>query len=164
VTQGRVLPTKISRAEPALWLVTWFGAGLLPKMPGTWGALAALPFAWALASIGGGWLVIAAAAGVFAIGLWASERYMRIVQVHDPSTVVIDEVVAQWLTLAFVPLDPVLYMLAFFLFRTADVLKPWPASWVDRRVGGAIGVMADDLVAAVYAAIPLWTIVELFVA
>jgi phosphatidylglycerophosphatase A len=164
VTPRQALPSNISRAEPALWLVTWFGAGLLPKMPGTWGSLAALPFAWALASIGGGWLLLAAAAGVFLIGLWASERYMRIVQVHDPSAVVIDEVVAQWLTLAFVPLDPVLYMLGFLLFRAADVLKPWPASWIDRRVGGAIGVMADDLVAALYAALVLWLIVELFVA
>lgn len=159
----RAVPQEISRAEPALWLATWFGAGLLPKMPGTWGALAALPFAWVLASIGGPWLVIAAAGAVFLLGLWVSERYMRIVQVHDPGAVVIDEVVAQWLTLAFMPIDPVVYMLGFLLFRAADLLKPWPASWIDRRVSGAIGVMADDVVAALYAAIALWLIVELFV-
>ena len=147
-------------AEPALWLATWFGAGLLPKMPGTWGSLAALPFAWILVSLGGPWLLIAAAAAVFLAGLWASDRYMRAVQLHDPAPIVIDEVVAQWLTLAFMPLDPVIYMLGFFLFRAADVLKPWPASWIDRRVGGPWGVMADDLVAALYAWLVLWLVVE----
>lgn len=159
----RAVPQTISRAEPALWLATWFGAGLLPRMPGTWGALAALPFAWLLSSMGGPWLVIAAAAAVFLLGLWAAARYMRIVQVHDPGAVVVDEVAAQWLTLAFMPLDPVVYMLGFLLFRAADVIKPWPASWIDRRVGGAIGVMADDLVAALYAGGVLWLIVERFV-
>jgi phosphatidylglycerophosphatase A len=144
--------------RPALWLATWFGAGLLPKAPGTWGSLVALPFAWGLVWWGGPWLLLAAAAVVFGLGLWAAGRYMQAVGVHDPGAVVIDEVAAQWLTLCVAPLNPLAYLLGFVLFRIADVLKPWPASWLDRRVGGALGVMVDDLAAALYAGAALWLI------
>jgi phosphatidylglycerophosphatase A len=149
---------------PALWLAislaTWFGAGRLPWAPGTWGSLAALPLAWLLLALGGPWLLLIAAALVFAIGLWASDRYMKAVGLHDPGAIVIDEVAGQWLTLAIAPLDPLAFLLGFVLFRVTDVLKPWPASWLDRRVGGAFGVMIDDVAAALYAggvlAIVLW--------
>jgi phosphatidylglycerophosphatase A len=144
--------------RPALWLATWFGAGLLPKAPGTWGSLVALPFAWGLVWWGGPWLLLTAATMVFGLGLWAAGRYMQAVGVHDPGAVVIDEVAAQWLTLCVAPLNPLAYLLGFILFRIADVLKPWPANWLDRRVGGALGVMVDDLAAALYAGAALWLI------
>ena len=140
----------------ATWLATWFGAGLLPWAPGTWASLAALPFAWGLVWLGGPWLLLAAAALVFGLGLWAAGRYMRAVGVHDPGAVVIDEIAGQWLTLCIAPLDPRAYLLGFVLFRLADVLKPWPVSWLDRRVGGGFGVMIDDVAAAVYAGLLLW--------
>jgi phosphatidylglycerophosphatase A len=135
----------------ASWSATWFGAGLLPWAPGTWGSLAALPLAWLLMTAGGALLLLVAAVLVFALGLWASDRYMRAVGVHDPGAIVIDEVAGQWLTLAVAPLDPLAYLLGFVLFRIADVLKPWPAGWLDRRIGGALGVMIDDVAAAAYA-------------
>jgi phosphatidylglycerophosphatase A len=137
--------------DPAFVLATWFGVGRLPGAPGTWGSLAALPLAWLLMAAGGALLLLAAAVLVFALGLWASDRYMKAVGVHDPGAIVIDEVAGQWLTLAVAPLDPLAYLLGFVLFRIADVLKPWPASWLDRRVGGAFGVMIDDVAAAAYA-------------
>lgn len=154
-------PARPSATDPALWLATWFGSGLLPRMPGTWGSAAALPFAWVLVWLGGPWLLVLAAALVFALGLWASARYMEAAQVHDPGAIVIDEVAAQWLTLAFMPLDPLIYTLGFVFFRVADVLKPWPVNWLDRRVGGALGVMIDDLVAAIYAIAALLIVMEL---
>jgi len=154
-------PARPSFSDPALWLATWFGAGLLPRMPGTWGSAAALPFAWVLVWLGGPWLLITAAAAVFALGLWASARYMDAVQLHDPGAIVVDEVAAQWLTLAFMPLELWVYALGFVFFRVADVAKPFPANWLDRRVGGALGVMIDDLVAAVYAIAALLIVLEL---
>ena len=135
----------------ATWLATWFGAGRLPWAPGTWGSLAALPLAWLLLALGGPWLLLIAVALVFVLGLWASDRYMKAVGLHDPGAIVIDEVAGQWLTLAIAPLDPLAFLVGFVLFRIADVFKPWPASWLDRRVGGAFGVMIDDVAAAVYA-------------
>ena len=136
---------------PATLLATWFGAGRLPWAPGTWGSLSALPFAWLLLALGGAWQLLLATALVFALGLWASDRYMKAVGLHDPGAIVIDEVAGQWLTLTIAPLDPLAFLLGFVLFRVADVLKPWPAGWLDRRVGGAFGVMIDDVAAAVYA-------------
>ncbi len=56
------------------------------------------------------------------------------------------------------PLDPLAYGLGLLLFRLADVLKPWPVRWLDQRVGGALGVMVDDLGAAIYAGLGLWLI------
>ena len=114
------------------------------------------PGCWSLA--GGPWLLAAAALAVFVVGIWAAERYMAAVGIHDPTAVVIDEIAGQWLTLCLVPLDPLAYAAGFFLFRVFDVLKPWPVSWLDRRVGGGFGVMIDDVAAALYAGGVLWLI------
>ncbi len=144
--------------DPASLLATWFGVGFLPVAPGSWGALTALPCAALLVWLGGPVLVLAAGAALFVLGIWAAEAYMQTVQVHDPSAIVIDEVVGQWVALALLPLDPVLYALGFVLFRVLDVLKPWPANFIDRAVTGGFGVMLDDVVAGAYAAAALWLI------
>ena len=136
--------------HPAVLAATWFGAGLLPKAPGTWGSLAALPFAWLIATGLGSVGLFVAIIAVFLVGLWASEVVVRKTGRHDPSYVVIDEVAGQWLALLFVPPDPLLYGAGFLLFRIADILKPWPASWADRNVSGGLGIMLDDLFAALY--------------
>jgi phosphatidylglycerophosphatase A len=145
-------------ARPAAVLATWFGTGLLPVAPGTWGSLAALPFAWAIGGLGGRGALLAAALVAFAVGCWAAGEYERETGTKDPGAVVIDEVVGQWVTLAFVPLSPWSTALGFVLFRAADIVKPWPASLAERRLEGGLGVMADDVVAGVYAGIALLVI------
>ena len=137
--------------HPATLLATWFGSGLLRVAPGTCGSLAALPFAAGMVFLGGPWLLGAATAAAFAAGLWASARYVEAAGQADPGAVVIDEVVGQWLALVALPLDPVLYLLAFLAFRLFDILKPWPVGWADRRLHGGFGIMADDLLAGLYA-------------
>ncbi len=140
---------------PAVLLATWFGAGYLPRFPGTWGSLAALPFAWAI-SFYGGWPALAAASViVFAIGLWSAGVYIRGGNDQDPAQVVIDEVAGQWLTLIPAPLDPMFYLLGFLLFRLFDIFKPWPVSWAERSFPGAAGVMLDDVAAGIYAGVIL---------
>ena len=99
---------------------------------------------------------------MFLIGIWAAERYMAAVGIHDPTAVVIDEIAGQWLTLAIAPLDPFAYAAGFVLFRVFDVLKPWPVSWLDRRVSGGFGVMIDDIGAALYAGGALWLMLWLW--
>ena len=141
--------------RPFMLLATWFGSGLLPKAPGTWGSLAALPFAWVIQTTGGQAALLAAAAIAFLVGIWASDRMARDIGIKDPGAVVIDEVAGQWLTLAFVPLSAWGYAAGFALFRLADITKPWPASWADRRVGGGLGIMLDDIVAGLYAGLAL---------
>ena len=144
--------------HPALWLATWFGTGYLPKIPGTWGSLAALPCAWVIHWTGGSWWLAAAALGLFALGWWASSVFVAASHEHDPPAIVIDEVSGQWLTLAVVPPELWYYALGFVLFRLADILKPWPAGWADREVPGGLGVMLDDTLAAGYAASILYLI------
>jgi phosphatidylglycerophosphatase A len=130
------------------------------KAPGSLAALTAVPGAALLVWLGGPALLLGAALALFALGIWASDAYMAAVKVHDPPAIVIDEVVGQWITLALLPLDPLVYALGFLLFRVLDILKPWPANFIDRAVTGGFGVMLDDVVAAVYAGGALWFIVR----
>lgn len=137
--------------HPAVLLATWFGAGFLPKMPGTWGSLAALPLAWLLQIETGRAGLLIAAALVFAVGCRVAGQVARAATIKDPSAIVIDEVAAQWLVLAAGPPHLASYASGFVLFRLCDIVKPWPASWADRSVSGGLGIMLDDLFAAFYA-------------
>ncbi|WP_404385853.1 phosphatidylglycerophosphatase A [Caenispirillum salinarum] len=154
-------PTRHRRPPQPLWLtlvVTWFGAGLSPVMPGTAGSLAALPFAAAIAWFGAPWMLVPAALLVFAIGVWASDVYCKRAGVKDPGLIVIDEVAAQWLTLSVAPVAFWPYVIGFVLFRIFDMTKPWPVSWADRHVGGGFGVMVDDLLAGAYSTAALYLV------
>lgn len=139
-------------------LATWFGVGLLPGAPGTWGSLAALPFAWVIASVWAPWGLAVLVLPLILVGWWASESYCRATGLKDPGPIVIDEVAGQWLTLAVLPVDLLAYAIGFVAFRAADVLKPWPASFADRRIRGGLGVMLDDVLAVLYAAPVAWIV------
>ncbi|MFZ5834396.1 MAG: phosphatidylglycerophosphatase A [Pseudomonadota bacterium] len=137
--------------DPVCLIATWFGAGLLPGAPGSWGSLAALPFAWMLVWLGGPWALLLAVTGLFCIGVWAAERYTLAAGMKDCQNVVVDEVAGQWLALLFIPLDVMAYFAAFMLFRAFDILKPWPVSLADRKLSGGAGIMLDDIAAGGYA-------------
>ncbi|GGA20624.1 phosphatidylglycerophosphatase A family protein [Neptunicoccus cionae] len=148
------------------FLATWFYSGLLPFVPGTWGSAAALPFAVILHALGGFPLLLIATIVVFFVGWWATTVETRGKENHDPGEIVIDEVAGQWLTL--MPLSYVLWshgsavtilpwpglLGGFILFRLFDILKPWPVSWADRK-STPFGVMFDDILAGIYAALLL---------
>lgn len=150
--------TALPLRHPAMLLATWFGSGLLPKAPGTWGSLAAIPFAFVIAQAFGSLALIPAALGIFLVGWWASNRVSEASGIKDPGMIVIDEVAGQWLTLAAAPPGWIAWGLGFLLFRAADIVKPWPANWADRAAPGGLGVMLDDLLAAVYSGLALWAI------
>lgn len=138
------------RQRTAHCLAIWFGAGLLRPAPGTWGSLAALPPAALIAWLLGWPGLLAGTLIILAVGLWASELYMRDTGRHDPKEVVIDEVAGQWLALLPVATYWELYPAAFLFFRFFDIAKPWPASWADRDLPGSLGVMTDDIFAGGY--------------
>ncbi|MCW0232211.1 MAG: phosphatidylglycerophosphatase A [Ferrovibrio sp.] len=140
-------------------LCTWFGLGKLKPAPGTWGSAGALPFAWALQVYGGPWAVAIAAATIALISLWAIRLFLVRWPGDDPGEIVIDEVAGMWLTLIFVPADPVFYLAAFAVFRFFDTTKIWPASWADRTLDGAPGVLIDDLFAGVYGMLVMLAVV-----
>jgi phosphatidylglycerophosphatase A len=148
---ARGVPAGLPLRHPAMLLATWFGSGLLPGAPGTWGSLAALPFAWLISMLFGPVGLLIAGFVAFVVGCWAADAVAKAGGVRDPGMVVIDEVAAQWLVLAAAPTNLVAYAAGFLLFRVADIVKPWPASWADRSVHGGLGIMLDDILAAVYA-------------
>lgn len=148
--------------DPLQLLAFGFGSGLSPRAPGTAGSLAALLFfplllllpLWGYALV----VVVAALAGGPICGHAA-----RALDVHDDGRIVWDEFVGQWI--ALFPLAPWLtpdapgvlwVVLGFGLFRLFDVWKPWPISVLDREVHGGFGIMVDDLLAGVFAAVVLW--------
>lgn len=152
------------------WLAVWFGAGLSPVAPGTAGSLAALPFGAAILWAGGasGWLWLGLAVLLLLpLGAWAAAHYDRQTGGHDNAAIVVDEVAGQWI--ALLPAAPITvfaaawwhYALAFGLFRLFDIVKPWPAGRIDRQIGGGWGVMADDIVAGLYAGALTWLAIRL---
>lgn len=153
-------PPGLPLSHPACFLATWGGVGLLPKAPGTWGSLAALPFAWFILALGGVPALAVAVVIVFAVGCWAGSVYERASGGKDPGSVVIDEVAGQWLALLAAPLDPLAFAIGFVLFRLCDIAKPWPVREFDRRLKGGFGIMFDDIVAALFplAAFVIWRV------
>lgn len=155
MSSGPPITKRPPLTNPWVLIATWFGTGYMKPAPGTWGSAAALPFAWVIAALAGShlmWSLLGATMVVFLIGIVAANRFDAMSGGHDASEIVVDEVAGVWLTLAFVPLDPVLYGIGFLLFRIFDILKPWPIRWADRTINGGLGVMIDDILAAIPAA------------
>ncbi len=140
--------------DPWLFLAFGFGTGLSPKAPGTVGTLVALPLFWLARD-----LPLAAHLGVatagFVAGIALCEYASRKLGVHDFGGIVWDEIVAMYLTLLAAPFSVAGWAAAFVLFRVFDIVKPWPIRDLDHRLGGGLGIMLDDLVAALYAAVLL---------
>ncbi|MEQ9144722.1 MAG: phosphatidylglycerophosphatase A [Parvibaculaceae bacterium] len=144
----------------ATLIATWFGSGWLPKAPGTWGSLAALPFAWAIVAAGAPPPALCVAALLLLpLGAWAAAVHSSRLGTHDAGEIVVDEIAGQWLVLAAAPLSPLGWFAAFLLFRLFDIVKPWPISWMDKHIGGGWGIMLDDVAAGVFGAVTLWIIV-----
>lgn len=137
----------------ALAISTW-GVGYLPLMPGTFGSLVGIGVFLLLGSL------VPQLVGVAVItlaGIWAASRTERILRLKDPGNVVVDEVAGQMiamLPLSLLAVGPVKsgVIVSFILFRLFDIFKPYPARRFERLRSG-LGIMADDLVAGVYAAI-----------
>ncbi|MCK6417445.1 MAG: phosphatidylglycerophosphatase A [Alphaproteobacteria bacterium] len=136
-------------------LATGFGLGLLRPMPGTWGSLGTLPLGYALSVAYGPTGLACAAIIVLLLGLWASGQVVMRSGVKDDPRIVIDEIAGQFLALIPAGQDLQLIFFAFLFFRFFDITKPWPARRIDRHWPGALGVMVDDIVAGIYAALLL---------
>ncbi len=142
---------------------TVFYVGYMKPAPGTWGSLAALPLGYLIYAIGGVWLFALAIPAAYYKGYLATKWMTEGADNHDPSEIVIDEVVGQWIALLPVfigashagvsvfALWPGL-ITAFALFRLFDITKPGPVGWADRK-DDATGVMLDDVIAGILAAV-----------
>jgi phosphatidylglycerophosphatase A len=145
---------RVALRTPAGFFAFGFGAGLVRFAPGTMGTLMAVPFALLLAQLplpAYGAALVAA----FAAGLWFCGSASRALGREDPGGIVWDEMVGFWLTVALLPPAWGWWLAAFVLFRFFDIVKPWPVRLAERRFAGGLGIMLDDIVAALYAMLVL---------
>ncbi len=138
----------------ALWLAQGLGAGRAPVAPGTAGTLAAVPLYLLLAELPP-WAYLAAAAGVIALAVPVCGMAARRLGVHDHPSIVLDEVAGFLVAMAPAPAGWPWVAAGFVLFRLFDILKPPPVRAVDRRVGGGLGIVLDDVLAGLWAGLCL---------
>ena len=138
--------------QPVHLLALGFGVGLVPVAPGT--------AATAVAALAGWWLMplpLPVLAGLVAVLALAGVRICgesaRRLGTRDHPAVVWDEIVGFLAVTLALPAQPLWWAAAFVLFRLFDIAKPWPVGYLDRRVGGGMGIMLDDLAAAGLAAV-----------
>jgi len=143
---------KLKAWNPIHLLALGLGSGLAPKAPGTFGTLAAVPLVWLLAqsstAIFGLVLVVSAIAGVW-ICQWTAEAMGE----HDHPAIVWDEFVGYGIAMFALPPTLLNLTLAFVLFRIFDILKPGPIGWCDKKLTGGLGIMVDDILAGIVAAV-----------
>ena len=158
--------------KPSHIFATLFGVGLLPFAPGTWGSLFGLilffytniylsinvQFFYLLLLV---IILIAILVCYFATKELSDNE-------KDQKSIVIDELAGVWI--AFIPVSGIIMMqefltysiMAFLLFRVFDIWKPYPIGYIDKKIKNYLGVVLDDLVAGLYAAITIWLILILF--
>ncbi len=142
--------SKVSIKNPIHFISLGFGSGLIPKAPGTYGSLAALPICMLLVYLP--WQVqIAVAVLTFFVGWYASSVTEKAMGMHDNSAIVIDEFDGMFISIICFPSVWYYAIFAFVLFRIFDILKPFPISMLDKRIGGGLGVMLDDVLAGLFA-------------
>ena len=152
-------PTSVSTLrDPVRFIAFGFGAGLAPRAPGTFGSLVGLLAAWGLLEVRLPWRV-AVVLAVIGFGVWICGESARRLQRHDDQRIVFDEIAGVLLT-SLVVAEATFFalVLVFVFFRFFDILKPWPIRDVDHSLHGGLGIMLDDLIAALYAAACVATI------
>jgi phosphatidylglycerophosphatase A len=137
--------------HPAHFIALGFGAGLAPVAPGTFGTLVAIPIALLLHAYGSETTFVAAIVALFVLGTWASHVTGKALGVPDHGSIVIDEVAAFLLVLYFTGLTPLRIAIALVLFRFFDIVKPPPIRQLDAAMKNGLGVMLDDMLAALFA-------------
>ena len=136
--------------KTAMFLATGFYTGRVPVAPGTFGSLIGLPLCFVLAGIQ---LPPAIIGLVLFIGLavWVSDNAARTLKRKDPGCIVIDEIAGMMVTLIGVPVHLTSVIIGFILFRILDIAKPFPIRMIDKRLSGGLGIVADDVVAGLFA-------------
>lgn len=148
------LPIKLLK-DPRHALSLGLGSGYAPIAPGTFGTLAAIPF-YLLLQYLPLWNYALFILVTFTLGVWLCQITSNALGVHDHSGIVWDEMVGLWITLIAAPAGWQWIALGFVAFRFFDIVKPWPISWLDKKVHGGFGIMIDDVLAGVFA----WCVVQ----
>jgi len=149
--------SKLSLKNPIHFLALGFGSGLAPKAPGTFGTLAALPLYFLMMNLSLP-VFVAITLIITIVGFWICDIAAKDMQVHDHGAIVWDEVAGMLITMIAAPVGLLPLVVGFALFRFFDIIKPWPIKLLDRHVKGGFGIMIDDVLAGVFAAICLQAI------
>ncbi len=145
------LSAKQIMSDPVLFLAFGFGSGLAKKAPGTCGTVAAIPVYYLFAQANSLMLYSILTIIATVVGVWICDVAAQKLDEHDFGGIVWDEVAGYLITMWFVPFSWQTILLGFILFRVFDILKPWPIKWIDKQVHGGLGIMLDDVLAAVFA-------------
>ena len=147
-------------ANPIHLLAFGFGAGLSPKAPGTMGTVVAVLIYLVLPNmppiIYAGLILLS-----FVFGIWICGKTAEDLGVHDHGGIVWDEFVGYWITMFMAPSGLFWVLLGFVLFRLLDIFKPWPIKWADKELAGGLGIMLDDVLAGIMAALCMQALVVL---
>ena len=148
---------KFKLSNPVHFLALGFGSGLLKPAPGTWGTLSAVPLYLItmhfMAADSVAYLLLIFSS--FLLGIYLCGRTAEDAGVHDHGAIVWDEIVGFFITMIAIPANWLTLVLGFVLFRVFDIIKPWPISWLDKKVHGGLGIMLDDVLAGVFACLVL---------
>jgi phosphatidylglycerophosphatase A len=154
-----LLNIKFLLKHPSHFIALGFGVGLSKKAPGTLGTLVGIPLYLFIFSYS--FFIQIMVAFLFTVGgIFVCSQTAHALKVKDPSAIVWDEISAFFLMLIIA--HPVLNIFQIFelfiLFRIFDIWKPFPINYIDRRIGGGLGIMLDDYVAAFFALIVYFSI------
>ncbi|WP_370515953.1 phosphatidylglycerophosphatase A [Pantoea sp. Mhis] len=149
---------RLSLRNPLHFLATGFGTGLISFIPGTIGSLSAIPLWWLMTFLSLKIYLLILLISVI-IGIYLCHRTSCDIGIHDHSSIVWDEFIGIWITLMMIPCITWQWiLLGFIIFRIIDCLKPWPICWLDKNVSGGIGIMIDDIIAGMIAAIIIYNL------
>lgn len=151
--KGSPLPVSLLK-DPVHLFALGFGSGLAPTAPGTVGTLVGVAIYAALPAMSLP-VYLAFVLVTAAFGVWVCGRSARALGVHDHGGIVWDELVGYWITMIAAPAGWPWMALGFVLFRLFDIVKPWPIRLLDAKVHGGLGIMLDDILAGVFAAVCL---------
>lgn len=141
---------KFILTNPIHFLAVGFGSGLSPVAPGTFGTLAAIPLFYAASYLANFYYAVVtlfiSIAGIYICGKAAEDA-----GVHDHGSIVWDEIAGYFITMLFIPATWLNIAVGFVLFRIFDIFKPWPISFIDKKIHGGFGIMFDDVLAGAMA-------------
>lgn len=147
-------PSSHALRDPVQLLALGFGSGLVPHAPGTAGSLLGLAAA-ILAAQWSAWIAVAITVVVVVAGVWICGEGARRLGVHDHPAIVWDEIAGMMIAMLAAPPGWGWTALAFALFRAFDIIKPWPIREIDHAMRGGAGIMLDDVMAGILAALVL---------
>lgn len=135
--------------DPRYFVAFGFGSGTISTAPGTMGTIMAIPFYLLLRPLPL-YLYIIFVICFIAASAWLCEKLSRDTHTHDHPGMNIDEFAGFFVTMINAPWGWPWILLGFLLFRIFDVLKPWPISYIDKKMTSGLGMILDDVVAGLF--------------